>query len=89
MKWIIARVFTLILLTGISFAAVTPALDPFFKEPTNRTVMLETSDGKKIKALVSHQDATQLKLKPGAQFKLFSIEPARKIWKNRKESVTH
>ncbi len=75
------------LFTGEGFATETPAptQDPFFKEPTDRSVMLETLDGTRIKATISHQDVSQLKLKPGVQFELFSIEPYRKIWINSKD----
>lgn len=89
MKYQLAYALTMTLLTGSNFAAVTAApataSDTFFKASTNRAVTLETIDGKRIKAIVSHEDASQLKLKPGAQFKLFSIEPPRKIWKNPKD----
>lgn len=86
MKCLLSAVLAITLFTNASFAAETPEPkpDPFFKEPTDRAVVLQTLDGKRIKAVISHQDVMQLKLKPGAQFELFSIEPYRKIWKNPK-----
>lgn len=91
MKCLLVTAVAAILLTGAGYAAETPAPtgDPYFKEPTDRSVMLQALDGTRIKATISHQDISQFKLKPGVQFELFSIEPYRKIWIKSKDHQTH
>lgn len=87
MKCLIVAVFGMTLLTDACFAmeSPVPTTDPFFKEPTERSIVLQTLDGKRVKAVISHKDALELKLKAGTKFELFSIEPYRKIWKNTRQ----